>query len=131
MLLLNKIDLVPEEAKLKALEGRLRSLNKWARMAHAAHAGLTQHAQGSRTLLSLPAVLVLRRWAPIERCTNAGVALEKILSIRGFELDRVLEMDPEFLNVDGEHMHDDRVSPRASHRALPAPLTHPSEALPM
>jgi len=77
MLLLNKTDLVPDEADLKKLEGRLRSLNKWA---------------------------------PIERCTNAGVALEKIMSIRGFELDRVLEMDPEFLNVDGEHMHDDRVS---------------------
>jgi len=52
----------------------------------------------------------LNKWAPIERCTNALVALEKIMSIRGFELDRVLEMDPEFLNVDGEHMHDDRVS---------------------
>jgi G3E family GTPase len=77
MLLLNKIDLVPEEDKLKKLEARLRSLNKWA---------------------------------PIERCQDASVALEKILSIRGFELDRVLEMDPEFLNVDGEHMHDDRVT---------------------
>ena len=77
MLLLNKIDLVPEEGKLKKLEARLRSLNKWA---------------------------------PIERCQDASVALEKILSIRGFELDRVLEMDPEFLNVDGEHMHDDRVT---------------------
>ena len=30
MLLLNKIDLVPDEAKLAHLEGRLRSLNKWA-----------------------------------------------------------------------------------------------------
>lgn len=32
-----------------------------------------------------------------------------MLDLRGFDLNRVLEMDPEFLDVDGEHMHDDRV----------------------
>lgn len=77
VLLLNKIDLVPEEADLKKLEGRLRSLNKWA---------------------------------PIKRCQNASVALDALLDIRGFELDRVLEMDPGFLDVDGEHQHDERVT---------------------
>jgi len=29
---------------------------------------------------------------------------------RRFNLDRVLEMDPEFLNTEGEHEHDSRVS---------------------
>ncbi len=82
LLLLNKIDLVPEESKLAALETRLRGLNKWA---------------------------------PIKRCEQASVMLEAVLGedgkgLRGFELDRVLEMDPEFLDVDGEHQHDDRVS---------------------
>jgi len=83
LLLLNKIDLMPEEAKLAHLEGRLRALNKWA---------------------------------PIKRCQDAKVMLEAVLGeegrkgLRGFELDRVLEMDPEFLDVDGEHQHDDRVS---------------------
>ena len=82
LLLLNKIDLVPDESKLAALEARLRGLNKWA---------------------------------PIMRCQNASVALEALFGadgtgLRGFELDRVLEMDPEFLDTDAEHMHDDRVS---------------------
>jgi G3E family GTPase len=34
----------------------------------------------------------------------------KFCNIGGFNLDRVLEMDPEFLNTDGEHMHDSRIS---------------------
>ena len=76
-LLLNKIDLVEDEAALTKLEARLRGLNKWA---------------------------------PIERCQNSKVALDAVLNLRGFELDRVLEMDPGFLDVDGEHMHDERVS---------------------
>ena len=52
----------------------------------------------------------LNQWAPIIRCQNAAVAFDSVLGVRGFELDRVVEMDPEFLNIDGEHMHDDRVT---------------------
>eukprot|EP00325_Prymnesiales_sp_UTEX-LB-985_P032405 CAMPEP_0174721616 /NCGR_PEP_ID=MMETSP1094-20130205/36717_1 /TAXON_ID=156173 /ORGANISM="Chrysochromulina brevifilum, Strain UTEX LB 985" /LENGTH=443 /DNA_ID=CAMNT_0015922339 /DNA_START=51 /DNA_END=1382 /DNA_ORIENTATION=+ len=77
MLLLNKIDLVPEEADLARIERRLHDLNKWA---------------------------------PIRRCQDASVGLEHVLNIKGFELDRVLEMDPEFLTADGEHQHDERVN---------------------
>mmetsp|Transcript_62426 Transcript_62426/g.103846 ORF Transcript_62426/g.103846 Transcript_62426/m.103846 type:complete len:437 (+) Transcript_62426:23-1333(+) len=51
----------------------------------------------------------LNKWAPIVRCQNAQVALGAVLDLHGFDLERVLEMDPEFLDVDGEHMHDDRV----------------------
>ena len=32
-----------------------------------------------------------------------------MLNIRAFELQRVLEMDPEFLAPDAEHQHDDTV----------------------
>ena len=30
-----------------------------------------------------------------------------MLNIGAFDLSRTLEMDPEFLNTDGEHEHDD------------------------
>ena len=74
-LLVNKIDLVPDEADLARVEGRLREINKYA---------------------------------PILRCQNAAVAMEQVLGIKAFELDRVLEMDPAFL-TEGEHQHDERV----------------------
>ena len=35
---------------------------------------------------------------------------ERFLNIRGFDLKRTLEMDPEFLDTDAEHQHDDTVS---------------------
>jgi G3E family GTPase len=33
-----------------------------------------------------------------------------VLNIHGFDLNRTLEMDPEFLNTEGEHLHDDTVT---------------------
>jgi len=48
--------------------------------------------------------------AQIIRTTKAEVAVEKVLQVGGFDLKRTLEMDPEFLNTDGEHMHDQTVS---------------------
>jgi len=48
--------------------------------------------------------------AEIIRSTHSQVDPRKLLNVNSFSLDRVLEMDPEFLNVDGEHVHDDSVS---------------------
>lgn len=48
--------------------------------------------------------------APILRCERANVSVDNVLNICGFDLDRTLEMDPEFLNTDNEHEHDDTVS---------------------
>merc|ERR1719375_2876517 len=48
--------------------------------------------------------------APIVRCTQSQVSPESVLNIRGFDLDKTLEMDPEFLNTEGEHEHDDTVT---------------------
>ena len=76
-LLLNKIDLVPEEDDLARIEGRLRAINKFA---------------------------------PIMRCTNSLVDVDSVLDIKGFDLKRTLEMDPEFLNTEGEHAHDASVT---------------------
>ena len=50
--------------------------------------------------------------APIVRCTQSQVSPDSVLNIRGFDLDKTLEMDPEFLNTEGghEHEHDDTVT---------------------
>jgi len=78
-IMLNKIDLVPEEAKLKEIEGRIKAINKYAQIIR------TQFAAE----------------AP---------KMEHILGLNAFNLDRVTEMDEGFLDVDAEHVHDDRVS---------------------
>merc|ERR1711998_125079 len=52
----------------------------------------------------------LNSFAPIVRCTKSEVSVESVLNIGGFDLKRTLEMDPEFLNTDGEHSHDNSVT---------------------
>lgn len=47
--------------------------------------------------------------ATVIRCTRSSVSVEDVLNINGFDLKRTLEMDPEFLNTDGDHLHDDTV----------------------
>ena len=76
-LLLNKVDLVPDEAGLARVEARLRAINQFA---------------------------------PIVRTVQSEVSVENVLDIKGFDLNRTLEMDPEFLNTDGEHVHDQSVT---------------------
>lgn len=48
--------------------------------------------------------------AQIYRTQQSKIEPLKLIGIRAFSLKRVLEMDPEFLNPDGEHKHDDSVS---------------------
>ncbi|KAK7241760.1 cobalamin synthase [Aureococcus anophagefferens] len=76
-LVLNKTDLVPDEAALRRVEGRLRAINKFA---------------------------------PIVRCEQSRVAADQVLNIGAFDLTRTLEMDPAFLDTDGEHEHDQSVT---------------------
>jgi G3E family GTPase len=52
----------------------------------------------------------LNAFAPIVRTNHSQVTAESVLNIRGFDLKRVLEMDPEFLNTSGEHEHDNTVT---------------------
>ena len=47
----------------------------------------------------------LNPYAKIHKATRSGVALDAILDRGAFDLDRVLELDPSFLDVD-EHDHD-------------------------
>jgi len=48
--------------------------------------------------------------AQIFRCQQSKVNPKDLIGISAFKLEKTLEMDPEFLNTDGEHEHDPRVS---------------------
>lgn len=52
----------------------------------------------------------INAFAPIQRCHRSVVSVESVLGIRGFDLKRVVEMDPKFLDTDGEHEHDKSVT---------------------
>lgn len=47
---------------------------------------------------------------PIVRCKYAKVSPKELLNIQAFELKRVLDFDPEFLDEDAEHEHDSSVT---------------------
>merc|ERR1719191_1985264 len=49
--------------------------------------------------------------APIIRAKFSQVNPKELLNIQGFDLNRVLEMDPEFLKPESaEHVHDETIS---------------------
>jgi G3E family GTPase len=48
--------------------------------------------------------------APIQRSKDSVISPKDILNLQAFELDRVLDFDPEFLNEEAEHEHDDSVT---------------------
>jgi len=76
--LLNKIDLVPDEAELVKIEARIKEINAEV---------------------------------PITRCQNSNVDWKSIIGIGAFDIDRVLNFEPEFLtDLDAEHQHDATVS---------------------
>ena len=52
----------------------------------------------------------INKFAPIARCSHSEVSVDSVLGIRGFDLKRMLEMDPEFLNTENEYEHDASVS---------------------
>jgi G3E family GTPase len=49
-------------------------------------------------------------WAMIHRATRCEVALDEVLDRRAFDLDRILEFEPDFLDSGHEHEHDDEVT---------------------
>ena len=48
--------------------------------------------------------------APIYRTQNSLIDPENLINIGAFDLEKTLEMDPEFLDTDAEHEHDQRVT---------------------
>ncbi|MDX6765976.1 MAG: GTP-binding protein [Candidatus Methylacidiphilales bacterium] len=51
-------------------------------------------------------IRTMNRLARVHRCENANVPLDKVLDVHGFDLDRILEMEPHFLGEEKEHNHD-------------------------
>lgn len=47
--------------------------------------------------------------APIVRSKNSAVDPTTLLNLKAFSLERVLDLDPDFLNPNQEHLHDDSV----------------------
>merc|ERR1712054_141646 len=52
----------------------------------------------------------INKFAPIIRSCQSQVSVDQVLNIRGFDVDKILEMDPEFLDTDSEHVHDQTVT---------------------
>jgi G3E family GTPase len=76
-IILNKLDLVPDRAKVEATKARLRTYN--------------------------PA-------AEIIETTNSEVAAARLMGLDAFNLARVMEKEPDFLDTGAEHKHDSTVA---------------------
>jgi|TARA_B100000519_G_scaffold104601_1_gene90783 G3E family GTPase len=55
-------------------------------------------------------IKLINNFAPIYRTQNSLIDPKELINIGSFDLDRTLEMDPEFLDTDAEHEHDQRVT---------------------
>jgi G3E family GTPase len=51
----------------------------------------------------------INAFAPIIRTCQSQVSTDSVLDIKGFDLKRTLNMDPEFLSSNNEHVHDDSI----------------------
>ena len=56
----------------------------------------------------------INAFAPIFHTQDSIIDPEALINIGSFDLKRTLEMDPEFLDTDSEHEHDDRVTSTSS-----------------
>jgi len=55
-------------------------------------------------------IRMINQGVQIQRTVQSKVNMDFILGIQAFSLDKILEMDGEFLSDEQEHQHDDRVS---------------------
>jgi len=55
-------------------------------------------------------IRAINQKVPVKRTTNSEVEMDFICGIRGFSLDKIIEMDDAFLDDDDDHKHDNRVS---------------------
>ena len=52
----------------------------------------------------------INAFAPIYHTQNSIIDPKSLIDIGSFDLERTLKMDPEFLDIDAEHEHDQRVT---------------------
>ena len=56
----------------------------------------------------------INRFAPMHHTENSIIDPKELINIGSFDLERTLDMDPEFLDTDAEHEHDERVTSTSS-----------------
>ena len=56
----------------------------------------------------------INRVAPMYHTENSIIDPANLINIGSFDLEKTLEMDPEFLDTESEHEHDDRVTSTSS-----------------
>ena len=56
----------------------------------------------------------INRFAPMYHTENSIIDPLNLINIGSFDLEKTLEMDPEFLDTEAEHEHDDRVTSTSS-----------------
>ena len=56
----------------------------------------------------------INRFAPMYHTENSIIDPAKLINIGSFDLEKTLEMDPEFLDTEAEHEHDERVTSTSS-----------------
>ena len=56
----------------------------------------------------------INRFAPMYHTENSIIDPVNLINIGSFDLEKTLEMDPEFLDTESEHEHDDRVTSTSS-----------------
>ena len=59
-------------------------------------------------------IKAINRFAPVYYTEHSVIDPACLINIGSFDLDRTLEMDPEFLDTESEHEHDDRVTSTSS-----------------
>ena len=56
----------------------------------------------------------INRFAPMYHTENSIIDPKELINIGSFDLERTLDMDPEFLDTESEHEHDERVTSTSS-----------------
>ena len=59
-------------------------------------------------------IKTINRFAPIYHTENSIIDPKELINIGSFDLEKTLEMDPEFLDTESEHEHDERVTSTSS-----------------
>ncbi|RMC37252.1 CobW family GTP-binding protein [Paracoccus alkanivorans] len=64
-------------------------------------------------------IRAINPYAGILRSEKCGVALDKVLGLDAFSLERVLEIEPDFLDGDHDHEHDEDITSISLHSETP------------
>ena len=59
-------------------------------------------------------IKTINGFAPIYHTENSIIDPKELINIGSFDLEKTLEMDPEFLDTESEHEHDERVTSTSS-----------------